>query len=234
MQLFLLHFAGGNCYSYDFLRKMLPVNVKAFSLELPGRGKRHGENLLYNKSDAIADYILQIKRFRNKEPYMIYGHSMGATLGLSVVNVLEESGDSPLALIVSGNPGPGVNKSEEVKSRYQMNDVDFKIELKKLGGLPDEVLENDDLYNFFSPILRADFELLEKDEFYEQNIKINTHVYAIMGDEERTAENISNWKNYTAGNFNSKILSGNHFFIYKHPKELTDIILNCSKSLINS
>ena len=43
-------------------------------------------------------------------------------------------------------------------------DSEFKEELRSLGGVPEEILEDEDLYNYFSPIMRADFEILEKNK----------------------------------------------------------------------
>ncbi|MBW8687173.1 thioesterase II family protein [Chitinophaga rhizophila] len=226
MQIFLLHFAGGNCYSFDFLRKQMDKDMKFLPLELPGRGKRYRESLLADKPSAIKDYVAAIRRQRNKEAYLIYGHSMGATLGLSVVKELEVLGDPPIALIVSGNAGPGL-KYHEGPKRYLMNDEDFLQELVKLGGVPQEFLESAELYEHFAPILRADFETLEKDEDFEAGTKIQAPIYAIMGDEEKLADRIDNWKNFTLGHFDKQVLPGNHFFIHQHAAAIAAIIKQC-------
>ncbi len=44
-QLFLLHFAGGNYYSFRFMFPQLN-EFEIIPVELPGRGKRMKENLL--------------------------------------------------------------------------------------------------------------------------------------------------------------------------------------------
>lgn len=232
VQLFLLHFAGGSMYSFDFLKKHLSSNVEFIPLELPGRGRRCNETLLKNKQEAVQDYFNQIKRLRNDQPYLIYGHSMGATLGLSVADKMEKINDAPNALIVSGNPGPGLTGKEDTK-RYLLNDLDFKKVLKELGGVPDEILEDEVLFTFFSPIMRADFESLEKDDFYEKGILLNTPLFAIMGDQESTCNKIENWRNFTKNDFEYQILKGNHFFIYEHSIELMQIINYYSEALIN-
>ncbi|MGH1517883.1 thioesterase II family protein [Chryseobacterium sp. JK1] len=222
-QLFLLHFAGGSVYSFDFLKKYIKPNIEFIPLELPGRGKRFSEELLKNKKEAIKDYVIQIKALRNNKPYLIFGHSMGATLGLSVVEKMEKNGDQPEALIVSGNPGPGIQKEDNTK-RYLLEDAEFKIVLKELGGIPDEVLENEELYEFFSPIIRADFEVLENDNFSEKEIRLNTSLYGLMGDEEETCDRLENWRNFTNADFQFKICKGNHFFINEHAQELAKLI----------
>jgi len=222
-QLFLLHFAGGNIYSFNFLKRYMKSYIEFIPLELPGRGKRYNEELLKTKEEAVEDYVNQIKVLRNGNPYLIYGHSMGAILGLSVTAKLEALLDPPKQLIVSGNPGPGI-KSHGNICRHLLDDFRFKEELKKLGGVPIELLENQEFDYYFVPIMRADFEVLEKDTFLETDIKLKTPINALMGSEEETCEKIENWRGFTTGNFQYKILSGNHFFIHDHPSELASII----------
>ena len=224
-QIFLLHFAGGSTHSFDFLKKHVNSQFEFFALELPGRGKRIKEELLINKRDAIADYVNQIKLLRKKGPFIIYGHSMGATLGLSIVKIFEDMEDFPKQLIVSGNPGPGIEVKNETIRRYLMNDDDFKEELRKFGGIPEEVFQNKDIYDFFLPILRADFEILEKDQLVENNEKITTPIFAMMGDEEESHNKIENWKRFTFSSLQYEIFKGNHFFIYDYPKEINEIII---------
>lgn len=222
-QIFFLHFAGGSCYSFDFLKNHINNNFECHALELPGRGKRNQESHLFEKTDAVLDYVSQIKKLRNtNQPFIIYGHSMGATLGLSVVKKMEEHLDPPNLLIVSGNPGPGASYND--KERHTLSDVEFKKELRSLGGVPNEILEDEELYNYFSPILRADFEILEKHKLSEVGLVINTSIFAIMGDQEETVTDIENWKFYTSGKFDYQVLPGNHFFIYGQVKILAKII----------
>lgn len=226
-QLFLLHFAGGSRYSFDFLKQHLGTHIDFLPLEIPGRGKRFKEALLKNKSEAVQDYCRQIKTLRNKQPYIIYGHSMGATLGLNIVAELEKENDAPVHLILSGNSGPGIKEyigEKELPKRHSMNDIEFKAELRRLGGVPEEVLENSELYDLFSPIMRADFEILEKGENTENGLMIHTPIYAMMGSEESTKDHIGNWKKFTTKKFTSEIVSGNHFFINEHPEKIAEVI----------
>jgi len=227
-QLFFLHFAGGSSFSFDFLKNKLNNSIMSIALELPGRGKRMDEKLIKLKVEAIDDYCRQIIKLRNGNPFVIYGHSMGATLGLSVVARLEKMGHFPEQLVVSGNAGPGVRKKKNFMT-YLLGDSEFKEELRELGGVPEEVLKNNELYDFFAPIIRADFECLEKDPFLEKGIVINTPIYALMGTEEETCSEIENWKIFTDSDFRYNVLKGNHFFIYPHSDQIA-MILNKSFS----
>lgn len=224
IQLFMLHFSGGNSYSFQFLKPHLLVSFDFHSLELPGRGKRIKEELLLTESDAITDLVTQIISLRNRQPYLIFGHSMGASLGLKVARKLEELGDPPKQLIVAGNAGPGIGVE---KLRSTLTDDELKKELKSLGGASDEVLDNDDLFNFFAPILRSDFKVLECSEKLPPGFKLRLPITAIMGDKEEYSEDIENWKNFTLKEFKFYLLPGNHFFIYDNPTDLMKIIKNC-------
>lgn len=219
-KLFCLHFAGGNCYSYQFLLSHLN-RFEVIFLELPGRGKRMMEDLIKEYDEAIDDYYRQIEQKLDGSEFIIYGHSMGATLGWEVTKRLEENGSFPVSLIVSGNAGPGVGA--EKKERHKLPEHLFVEELRKLGGLPEEFYENRDLFEFFEPILRADFEVLEKNEIVFKGT-IKTPLYALMGDQEENAAYIENWKKYVSGPFTPEVLEGDHFFIYKHPEPIAGLI----------
>lgn len=219
-QIFLLHFAGGNCFSYKFLTENLATSYEINALELPGRGKRLHQSLLGTKKEAVNDYLQQIENRLNGRPFLVYGHSMGASLGLRVVKRLEEKALKPEILVVSGNSGPGL---KEEKYRYLMEKEAFIVELKEMGGMPEHFFEHDDLVDFCIPIIKSDFKICE--EKTPLPAKIDTPIFALMGHLEESVDRINNWKNFTNAGFQSKILKGNHFFIYEH-KELIRNLMN--------
>ncbi len=221
----MLHFAGGSSHSFVFLTSKISQKFEVHTLELPGRGKRFKEQLLTNSQEAIDDYVQQIRAKRNGKPFIIYGHSMGAALGLFVAKKLEDFTDYPEALITTGNPGLGVKDEEEEKrgKRHLMNDEDLKKELRRLGGVPEEVLGNEELYDFFSPIIRADFQVAEEG-YATENIVIKAPIKTIMGTEEKCSDRLDNWKRFTASYCNCELWEGNHFFINDHPEALVRIL----------
>lgn len=218
-QLFLLHFAGGNRYSFQFMAPFLK-DFEVIALELPGRGMRVNENLLKDFELAAQDIYNQITNRLTSPKFVIYGHSMGAYLALRVSNMLEKIDKSPAYLFVSGNSGPG---NSDRKNRFLLENDDFLEEVKKLGGISDEFIENKELLEFFVPILKADFEIAEKNEI-EMESAIQAPLHAMMGSEEEKVEEISNWGRFTKSNFSYEILKGDHFFINNHPEKIAHII----------
>jgi external thioesterase TEII len=225
-QLFLLHFAGGNYYSYHFLLPMLD-NFEVIPLELPGRCKRVKEALLNDFDAAAMDIYRQVAAKIKGQPFIIYGHSLGAYLALRVSNMLQRAGRPPAYLVVSGNAGPGSKDHDDL---HLLDSDAFFEGLKKLGGLPDEILENEELLSYFEPILRADFKIAEQN-FMTGEPAVNVPIYAMMGSQEEKAGEISNWANYTKKDFGYTILEGDHFFIYKHPAQIAGIIKECCSAI---
>lgn len=144
---------------------------------------------------------------------------MGAYLALKVSSLLEETGRQALLIFVSGNAGPGVSTN---KNHHLLNNEDFIIEVGKLGGLPREVLESKDLIEIFTPILKADFEIVS--EALIISSVINSPIIAMMGDLEENVGEIRNWQTFTNTDFKYRIFEGEHFFIYDHPKEISKLI----------
>lgn len=220
-QLFLLHYAGGNVYSFNFLKKYLENSFEVICLELPGRGKRMFEPILKDKEKAINDQFNEILKYRKTGvDFVVYGHSMGAIIGLGVTYLLEKSKDAPRSLIVTGNSGPGNYREEQF---YKLEPLQFSTALKELGGIPNELFENIELFDFFEPVLRADFEIVER-EIDEDPILVNCPIYCVMGSDEKYVHRILNWKNITNSEFKYEIFEGNHFFINNHPEKLAQFI----------
>lgn len=220
-QLFLVHFAGGNRYSFQFLEPLLP-GVEFIPLELPGRGKRHAEALLLDIDAAAADICRQVAQLLTTD-YVLYGHSMGALLVLKVAALLEARGLPPRQVIVSGNAGPGTSRGPK---RYLLARPALKQELQRLGGVAPEFLEHEELFDFFEPILRADFQLAEEGS-HAPFAALQAPLLVLMGDEEASSAEITNWARFTTQPPQTALLPGGHFFIHQHAEQLAGFIQGC-------
>ena len=143
INLFCLHFAGGNKYSYRQYVDKAPSFLNLISLESPGRGARMREPLFADIHSLVNDMYKHICNMVDDVPYAIYGHSMGGLVAyLLTVKLKKNHHQPPLQLFITGTSGPSSTSRTE-KKRHLLEKVAFLQEVKDLGGMPDEILEND-------------------------------------------------------------------------------------------
>lgn len=230
-QLFLLHFAGGSKYSFQSLISKLNSEYITESLELPGRGKRYNEQLLYDIDEIIQDLVQQIKNKITKSQYIIYGHSMGALTSYLLCHKLKELGiQLPLKLVVSGKNAPAIEREKKIS---YLPDNLFWEEVIKMGGIPDELQSHPELMDFYLPILKADFRAIEN-YIHIKKEKLDLPIDVFYGTEEKILENeILEWKKESNHEVEIKPLPGNHFFIFSNEPFFIDYFKNLTKNLIH-
>jgi surfactin synthase thioesterase subunit len=224
INLFCLHFAGGNKYSYRQYIERAPSFLNIVALESPGRGARMKEPLISDIHALVNDLYKQICDKVDEAPYAIYGHSMGGLVAyLLAVKLKEDNHNLPLHLFITGTTGPSAPSRIERK-RHLLDHKDFIQEIKELGGMPDEILQNEELLHYFEPILRSDF-MVSENYVYEDYAPLNIPFTVITGTEEdMEGEDIYLWQKESTCAIDFKKLPGNHFFIYKYVQEIVDII----------
>jgi len=219
--LFTIPFAGGNRFSFNRFNRYLEDDFDIYHLELAGRGERISEELMSNIYEIRDDLFRQIEDRIDGE-YIIYGHSLGGLLGYLLILLLEEKGlPRPLKFIVSGRANPCMRPPF---IRYNLAKDDFIKSLKKLGGMPSEFFNHSELFDFFEPILRADFKAVEKFDFSETR-KIGTKISLLYGENESfSKEEALRWRDFSYQNINFYQFEGGHFFIFDQIEEICNII----------
>jgi len=222
MNLFCFPFAGGNKYSYNHFMPFAAEKIKIIPLELPGRGARMREPLITNMNEMVNDLYKIIVQDLSK-PYAFYGHSMGAVLAyLTVKRIVNNNLIPPVYLFVSGKEAPSVSNDDP--KRHLMPREEFIAELREMGGSPEQLLNDDELMNFFEPVLRADFEAMELYE-YEETSSLNIPVLSMIGlEEDITDEEVEAWQKETSQKIEIVKFEGKHFFIFTYPKEIMALI----------
>lgn len=237
INLFCFPFAGGDFFSYRPYVEIAPSLISLMPVELPGRGRKINQPLqkdIHRLSEIALDQIAP----HVHEPYAIYGHSMGALLGYLVIKqLLLMHLPPPVHLFVTGARGPSIRRTEPL--RYLMTDAELKAELKSLGGVPDEVLNNKQLMDFYSVILRSDFQAVETYR-YQPSEPFAIPITVIVGTQEKiTFEEARAWQQETTSLVKILQFPGDHFFILKWPAEVlrtihNDLTAQVSKTINNS
>lgn len=222
INIFLLPFAGGNKYSYDAFKLLFPEQFKLIPLDFPGHGSRIREPLLSDLDLIASDIFVTVKREMTK-PYVIYGHSMGAMVAYLLSHkVIENQGRPPLHLFVSGCHAPGHRKETKI---HTLGSAEFVAEIKSLGGVPDEIINDEKVFTFFEPILRNDFKAVETFQLSPRRA-LSVPITLFLGtDDAISIDDGLKWEGMTNEKFDLIMMNGNHFFIYEQPNLIADVII---------
>ncbi len=229
MKVIAIPFAGGNKYSYKVIQNELPNTIEWITIELPGRGGRFTEDLMDTIEVMVDDLFNQILPHIQEGNYMIYGHSMGTLLGYELAKKLIDINQKlPNCLYFTGRGAPSTLVKEKV-SIYPKHLFWEKVNEK--GGLPKEILQNEELLDLYYDILRLDFRAIENYTYSANKKPFPIPIHVCLGTEEigegkdkTTIEDIKNWSNETTYELHPETLDGDHFFILKHPKAIVQKI----------
>jgi medium-chain acyl-[acyl-carrier-protein] hydrolase len=222
---FCFPFAAGNVHAFRAWRKRFPPEIDLCLVHLPGHANRSQEppfTRLDHLVQALADQILH----ELQAPFAFYGHSMGALISFELARELVRRRSAPpLHLFLSGRNAPQLFKSE----RVQANSTDHELieYLEQLEGTPRAVLENAELLEIVLPIVRADVELCNSYQYYDDVSPLPCSLTIYGGHEDKYApvEDLSLWRVHTSAECTVRTLRGNHFFITDPSVNFCDILL---------
>lgn len=223
IKLFLFPFAGGSSYSFKALQQLLLNHgITSKTLELPGRGYRTGEQLI-SDINLLADDLFQLIGEELHQPYAFYGHSMGTILAYLVAIRARKNGlPTPQYLFLTGHEGPSICKNRAPSHR--LSKEDFINKLRLLGGSPLEILKDEELLNYFEPIIRSDFKAVETYQ-HVANETLNTPMTICIGSKEDIEfEEAQAWSLETSREVEVLVFPGGHFFIHQHEYRIAEII----------
>lgn len=213
IKLFCFPYAGGSSSNYMKWRSKLFSSIQLIPIELAGRGRRIQEPFYQSFDAAIDDIVQEIEKHLDGTPFAFFGHSMGSLLAYECAHKLMIKRELlPEVIIFSGKNPPHLKKKKQI---YQLSDVQFRQELLAIGGFEKEIVENTELFNFFIPILRADFRLVETYNYKEKQDKIDSDIVVLYGknDNLTTIEELNEWSIHVKRQPKIYAFDGGHFFI---------------------
>jgi len=219
--------AGADASTYQRLASAITRQEEGVSrlsakvINLPGRGRRCGEELLKNLDRLVDDALEQMLPWVSSGDYALLGHSMGSWLAYLAVQRLREIGmPLPSQLIVSGSRPPRLGVS---KAMHSLDQASLVAELRSMGGFPQELLDNLEALDYFLPILRADLEAMALHR-PRQYLPLPIPVTVYRGEFDTVSlEDAMAWREETSHSFNFHEFAGNHFFVLQLLNEVVAV-----------
>ncbi|WP_410641645.1 thioesterase II family protein [Amycolatopsis sp. lyj-346] len=215
-------YAGGSASYYFPVAKALASTADVLAIQYPGRQDRRSEKCLGTIGE-LADEVTEVLRPWLDRPTVLFGHSMGATLGFEVARRLEAGGGPLLALFASGRVAPSRARDETV---HLADDAGLIKAVKELGGAGAEVFGNEELLRMILPALRTDYRAAETYR-YEPGPLLDTPIHVHLGDNDPkvTVGEARDWRNHTTGSCTLTTYPGGHFYLNAHaPKVIQAIV----------
>ena len=161
LRLVVLHHAGGSHVPFRRWARLLPAGWEACLVDAPGRGSAADRPPVRTMDELVAAVIEVLAPLADR-PFVLFGHSMGALVGLAVAAELTAAGDRlPTWLGVSAHPGPSPARDRPA-GLHLLDGPGLRAALHDLGGLPRPLRYDDDLWAQVEPLVRADLEVVER------------------------------------------------------------------------
>lgn len=224
MKLFCLPYAGGSESAFYSWKGHMQPDIEICPIQLKGRGRRFNEPCYESLEEAVQDIFEQVQAERKGDDYALFGHSMGSLLAYELYYQMSGAGaEKPVHIFFSGYKAP--NRIRKKEKLHTLPNPIFKKKLVELGGTPEELINHEELFELFIPILKSDFKMVENYIYQERNSKIDCDITVLNGKEDSMSkEDVSDWKHHTSGHFTAYYFDGNHFFLHHHVEKITDII----------
>lgn len=225
MRLFCLPHLGGLATVFAGWNSHLPSNMELQAVQLPGRPPRHREASFASFPDMV-DGLRAALLPRLDLPYAIYGHSFGALIAFALVQSLGDAHDPlPKHLFLGAYPAPHLHNPLADLARAEGDD--FLEGLRRLRGIPEQVLANKELLGIFLPSLRVEVELLDSYRHIPRSpMAIPVTVFSGTRDRLVSRSQVAGWKQHFAGPFDMAEIDGEHLFHQRSEKKMIDIILS--------
>ena len=227
LRLFCFPYAGGGVSVFREWAGHLPAEIAVCPVRLPGRETRLNEPVFDSMELLIPALREAIHPYLDR-PFALFGHSLGAMIAFELARSLAPI---PLCLFVSGARAPQLRRDHVPPP--PPSDDELIEELRRLNGIPADLLEHRELMQLALPALRADTALYRK-YVYREGPPLDCPIcaYGGLNDERITSEHLEAWVEQTSASFKLETFPGGHFFLQTNQGEfLTTLARDVSQLL---
>lgn len=213
LRLFCFPYAGGGTAEFRAWAEYLPAGTELCAIQLPGREMRLGEAPCDQLERLVQSLATELDPYLDR-PAVFYGHSFGAFVCYELARERRRRGcEGPIHLVVSGSRAPHVPNPEPAIYHLPDNELIAEIQ-QRYGGIPKEILENEEMLALVLPSLRADFTMADTYRYREEPpLSCPITCYGGDADPSTTPASLEAWREHTDSDFRLRVFAGGHFFI---------------------
>lgn len=196
----------------------------AFAVRLPGRESRVRDDFFLDLDLLAAELAQKIRGHASGDSPVLYGHCGGATIAYETACRLESEHGMAVGLAVSSHPARGLFPRD---ASWRLPRADFLERVRTDGYLPDSLMAHDEVMAIYEPILRADYELIEKHELAQaaqppSSPCLEAPILALYGTQDTTLtrQQIEAWGTLCKGDLEVVALDAGHDLPQEIPDEL--------------
>lgn len=224
-RLFFFPYAGAGAYAYRPWANLLDEHTDLIAIRLPGRESRCGQPFFTSMNQIVSELVCAVDPLLNL-PAVFFGHSMGALIAFELARKLQKMEKQNIKLLVVSACFAPQNISLR-DSLSLLDDESFLSRISLYGGIPAEILNDDELMKMIFPRLRADMSILDSYQYIETE-KLNCPILSLYAEDDACVPTdfINQWKSQTNVEFMSKKFSGGHFYINENKDRILRTMLN--------
>ena len=209
LRLVVFPHAGAGASLVGSWPSLLPPDVEVLAVKLPGREFRVHEIPISDMAELVSQVTPVFESL--EEPFVLFGHSVGALIAFEVARSRVASGLAPPAkLVVSAAPAPHLPLKGPILHNLEVED--FVAAIVDFGGTPLAVLDDPDLREILIPSLRADLAMRETYRYADARpLCCPLTAFAAQDDRRVDYEDVATWSSHTESVFKVRRIRGGHF-----------------------
>lgn len=212
MRLFCFPYAGGRASIFRSWVDALPEDIELCGIQLPGREDRLGEQAYTRLTPLVQTLAEAVYPYLDK-PFAFYGHSMGSLISFELARELRRTYDRhPTCLYLAAFRAPHL-PNPNIKI-YSLPSEVFKVVLRA-DGIPETILQNEELMQVMLPMIRADYEVCDTYEYQEEPpLACPFTLFGGLEDVRISKVDLEAWPVHSLARCSLSMLPGSHLFLH--------------------
>ncbi|EOY4514626.1 thioesterase II family protein [Vibrio vulnificus] len=228
MNLIAFGYAGSSNNTFLNLEAELDGQISFNQFVYPGRGSRFKEPFAVSISELAEEVVNSLP---DDQPVVLLGYSFGAYVAYETAKYLQKQNRRIAALVVCAMNAPQCG--DHRNSVHSLEDQALVDYLRQLGGTPEEILSTSEIFDWYAPIIRSDYRLLDR---YRSDMayRLDCPIFAYFGDSDSLtdSESLKLWATCTSAEFLLTPVPGSHFFLEESPQILAKELVNNLSRLV--